>query len=388
MVLRSVLPLALALLAGSAAAQIGPVSYLGSASFPTRSQTVGGTIVGGLSGIDYDAASNAYRIQSDDRGETSGPYGRNYGATIALGSGNPLVTFTDVKTIKTPTGGAFGAAGIDPEAIRVRNGLTWVASEGDVTPTAQNPFVRAYDASGTQVRDLTIPNKFLPGTVGRGIRDNYAFESLAFSPDGGSLMTASEGALMQDGPAAAFGQGTTSRLLQFDLATGATREFAYNVDPVAVAPTGASPFAVSGLVELLAVDATHYLALERSFSTGSGNTIKLYELDLAGATDVSALDSLQGATYTAASKRLVFDFNAGTGAGLSPAQLDNVEGMTWGPTLADGSRSLVFVSDDNFDATNAVGTQFFALKVQAVPEPSAFAALGLGAAALLRRRRR
>ncbi len=374
-------------LAAASHAQIGPVSYLGAAAFPTRSQTVGGTTVGGLSGIDYDASSNAYRIVSDDRGETSGPYGRYYTASIALASGNPLTTYTGVSTIKTPTGGSFGAAGIDPEAIRYRNGQTWVASEGDVAPTAQNPFVRAYDAAGNQVRDLTVPAKFLPGTAGQGIRDNLAFESLAFSADGDSLFTATEGALMQDGPAAAFGVGTTSRLLQFDLASGSTKEFACNVNPVAVAPTGASPFAVSGLVDLLAVDATHLLALERSFSTGSGNTIKLYELDLAGATDVSGMDSLVGATYTAASKRLVFDFNAGIGQGLSPAQMDNVEGMTWGPTLADGSRSLIFVSDDNFDATNAVGTQFFALKAAPVPEPGMVAALGLGVVALLRRRR-
>ena len=386
--MRSVLALSALSLTVAAQAQIGSVSYLGAAAFPTRSQTVGGTIVGGLSGIDYDAATGVYRIQSDDRGETSGPYGRSYTAKIDLASGNPLVTFTGVNTIKTPTGGAFGAAGIDPEAIRYRNGLTYVASEGDVVPTAQKPFVRAYDATGAQVRDFAVPTKFLPGTAGQGIRDNLAFESLAFSADGKSLFTGTEGALMQDGPAADATQGTVSRLLQFDLASGSTKEFAYNVDKVAFAPTGASPFAVSGLVDLLAVDDTHLLALERSFSTGVGNSIKLYELDLSGATDVSGIASLTGGGYTAASKRLVFDFNSGIGQGLRPSQLDNVEGMTWGPTLADGSRSLVFVSDDNFDATNAVGTQFFALKVAPVPEPGTIAALGLGVAAVLRKRRK
>jgi len=38
--------------------------------------------------------------------------------------------------------------------------------------------------------------------------------------------------------------------------------------------------------------------------------------------------------------------------------LDNVEGMTFGPNLPDGSRSLVLVSDNNFDP--AAFTQFLA----------------------------
>ncbi|MCC5698826.1 esterase-like activity of phytase family protein [Klebsiella pneumoniae] len=28
--------------------------------------------------------------------------------------------------------------------------------------------------------------------------------------------------------------------------------------------------------------------------------------------------------------------------------VDNIEGITWGPRLPDGRRSLVLVSDDNF----------------------------------------
>lgn len=375
-------------------AQVGTVSFIGSQTIPTGSLTVGGTNVGGLSGIDYDAASGNYYIQSDARIATDGaPFGRYYTARIdglapsgTFGAGS--VSFTGVNSIQASGGGAFAAAGLDPESIRFRNGNFYVASEGEASTVAnqQNPFVRAYNPSGTQIQSFTVPSRYNADAAASsttGIRNNLAFESLTFSTDGLSLYTATENALKQDGPLATLTNGSNSRILRFDVATGLpTAEFVYRNESVALAPNPAGQFTVNGLVELLAVDSTRMLALERSFSVGTGNTVKLYEIDLAGATDVSGIASIADLTGIApVSKRLVFDFSTV----LAPAQLDNLEGMTFGPNLADGSRSLVLVSDDNFNST--VGTQFFAMKVAPVPEPATFAALGLGAAALLRRRR-
>ena len=55
-------------------------------------------------------------------------------------------------------------------------------------------------------------------------------------------------------------------------------------------------------------------------------------------------------------KHLIFDF-----ASLKLPHLDNIEGMTWGPTLANGKRTLVFVSDDNFSPMQT--TQFLAFEL-------------------------
>jgi hypothetical protein len=41
--------------------------------------------------------------------------------------------------------------------------------------------------------------------------------------------------------------------------------------------------------------------------------------------------------------------------------IDNIEGMTFGPTLDDGRRTLVIVSDDNFSQFSEQFTQFFVL---------------------------
>ena len=89
-------------------------------------------------------------------------------------------------------------------------------------------------------------------------------------------------------------------------------------------------------------------------------------------------------------KTLLYDL------GTLGIRLDNVEGMTFGPTLADGRRSLVLVADDNFSlAINGPGsapqnTQFLVFAASAAPEPGALGLMALGmipgAIALIRRR--
>jgi len=110
-------------------------------------------------------------------------------------------------------------------------------------------------------------------------------------------------------------------------------------------------------VELLPLNNSHLLAMERSFSVGAGNTIRLYSVDLAGATDVDGADSItEVQPLRTAAKSLLLDLDE---LGLT---LDNLEGMTVGPRLADGSRSLVLVSDNNFTPGQVSQFLLFALR--------------------------
>ncbi|MET0763155.1 MAG: esterase-like activity of phytase family protein, partial [Thermoleophilaceae bacterium] len=125
------------------------------------------------------------------------------------------------------------------------------------------------------------------------------------------------------------------------------RQYVYLTDPIAEPPVPATQFAVNGLVELLPLNNQFLLAMERSFSVGApgtGNTIKLYDVALPGADDVNGFDSLAtllGGIQPVA-KSLLLDLD------VLGIPLDNVEGMTFGPDLADGRRTLVLVSDNNF----------------------------------------
>jgi hypothetical protein len=175
---------------------------------------------------------------------------------------------------------------------------------------------------------------------------------------------------------------------QFDIASGQrTHEYVYLSDAVAATPSPAGSFATNGLVELLAVDDTHFLAVERSFSTGVGNSIRIYLSSISGASEVSGLDSLKGQSYQAMSKTLLLDLATVKNDDGSALLLDNIEGITFGPAL-NGKQTLVLVADNNFAASQF--TQFVAFSVEGalapVPEPQTWALtlsglLALGAAA-------
>jgi myo-inositol-hexaphosphate 3-phosphohydrolase len=343
--------------------------------------------LGGLSGITYDAVNDRYYAISDDRSQFAPA--RFYTFTVDKKTG--VATITNVTTIKDANGNTFAALSLDPEGIALtKNGTVFISSEGEANAAAgrvTNPFVKEFNlTTGLEVRSLPVPKKFLPvvadsnnnnvidagDTQTAGVRNNLAFESLTIAPDQKTLFTATENALFQDGVVANAMVGTRSRIIQYNLTSGQPeKEYLYITDPVAIAPTPTTAFATNGLVDLLAIDNRGtLLSLERSFSTGAtgtGNTIKIYEITLQGATDISSNDSLssltspQLAAIAPVQKRLLLnldDLKLTTG-------LDNVEGLAFGPKLADGRQSIVLVSDNNFSATQF--TQILTLSADVIP---------------------
>jgi 3-phytase len=288
-------------------------------------------------------------------------------------------------TLKDANGNLFPLNSLDPEGIALtQNNTVFISSEGEVNPSVgrvTNPFINEFSLStGQQIRSLPVPTKFLPvvdDTNGNGVidagdvqlsgvRNNLAFESLTIAPDLHTLYTATESALFQDGAIASLTNGSRSRILQYNLITGQPeKEYLYNVDAIAATPNPATGFADNGLVDLLAIDNRGtLLALERSFSTGVGNTIKIYQVSLQGATDISSLNSLSSdevAAIKPVEKRLLLNLDS-----LNlPNGTDNIEGITFGPVLPDGRQSIVLVSDNNFSQSQF--TQVLTLGADLIP---------------------
>jgi hypothetical protein len=205
-----------------------------------------------------------------------------------------------------------------------------------------NPGIREISlTSGNIVQTATIPPVFV--TAKRG---NLLLESLTRSPDAATMWTANEQALTVDGPTSTASNGTTVRLLQFNVngnTATAGPQYAYNVEPVHGASTLGSP--QSGLSDLVCMPDGTLLALERSVAvTAPVYLNRIYEINYAGATDVSAgalANGLIGQTYTPVAKHLAWLGAADAAAG------QNLEGLTLGPRLANGSYVLIGVVDDD-----------------------------------------
>jgi 3-phytase/alkaline phosphatase D len=339
--------------------QAQTLHYLGQQVVPHAFE-VEGTTVGGLSGIDYDATRDRYVVISDDRSERQAA--RFYTLALELAAFNPQpepghagVRFLGVTTLRDTAGKPHAEGMVDPESMRHASGgnLFWT-SEGNARQGI-GPMIEEVGADGTGLRRFTVPGHVLPGPK-QGVRHNLAFESLAIDGVAGLLYVGTENALWQDGAEADVGQGSPSRILVYDFHSGQqVAEHVYLVDPVPGAPPLPLMFRTNGLVELLAGDGM-LLSLERAYTQGMGNHIRLYRLDLAGASEVSDLETLQGLPYQPVGKTLLLDL------GTLGMALDNFEGMTWGPRLPNGDRTLVLVSDDNF--RSAQQTRFLAFSVQ------------------------
>ncbi|MGX9777049.1 esterase-like activity of phytase family protein [Janthinobacterium aestuarii] len=328
-----------------------------------------GTSVGGLSGIDYDAANKSWVMESDDRSEINPA--RFYRAALNFDSkAFTSVTLSSVHFFTQPDGSRYpnlahakldrGDQVADIETIRVdpQDGSLWYGSEGN-RKVGLHPFVRHADSGGRYLATLPTPAMFNVSKEEVGSRNNMTFEALSFASDGKSLWLGMEAALYQDGPLATPDNGSIVRITRLDRAGKVLGQYAYPVEPVASRP-GPGREADNGVSEILAVNDHLVLVVERAgVANADGvytNHVRIYEMETEGATDVQALPALAGASYVPARKRLLLDLEK-----IGLARVDNIEGISWGPRLENGRRSLVLVSDDNFNPLQV--TQILAFEV-------------------------
>jgi len=324
------------------------LQFRGQAIVPTGT-SFQGTTVGGLSSITYDSRRDVFYAISDDASQFQPA--RFYTLGLGLRDGRLTdgdVRFTGVTTLQAPGGGPYAPFSLDPEGLVLTKERELVLTSEGFPNNLIDPFVRRYRLDGAFLGSLPLPQAFLASADRTsGVRPNLGFESAGVPPNGRFLFTATENALYQDGPPATVANGSRARILRYSLHKGRLdRQWFYETDPVAEPPVPADQFSVNGLVELLPLNNEFMLAMERSFSVGApgtGNTIRIYKVSLHGRGDT-------------ARKTLLLDLDE---LGLP---LDNVEGMTLGPRLPGGRRSIVLVSHNNFAASQF--TQFLLFAVE------------------------
>ncbi|MBL4893589.1 MAG: esterase-like activity of phytase family protein [Emcibacter sp.] len=337
------------------------LTYIGQQTIP-HDYRFQGTVVGGLSALDYNPDNGQFTALCDDRSKESPA--RFYELKLDYDAhGFDKWHITNVHFLKQPDGSNFpkpsffGKSTVDPEALKLsplRNSYFWT-SEGHAKHSI-NPFIREMGLHGGYLRDFGLPKKYhvTPGKIGP--RDNQAFEALTLNSDHASITVSSEGPLVQDGKAATAHKGAPVRFLHLDIKSGQpTREYVYVIEPVHKTTLPFGLLAINGVVDILALNAHEYLVIERSFSIGNGLSVRLYLADFTDATDVLSHDSLKDISYQAARKRLLLDL------GTLGIEIDNIEGMSFGKILEDGRQSLLLISDDNFRSAQTTQILLFAV---------------------------
>ncbi len=279
---------------------------------------------------------------------------------------NGKALFTGSASAFDPTN-STASPRFDPEGVRADacGRRVFIADE-------YGPFVYQFSiASGKRTQILNVPNKFLAdypsatatdelGNNASGRQSNRGMEGLAISPDGSKLYGIMQSPLIQDAglDTALKRVGTNVRILELDIATGAVREFLY--------PLADKNYGVS---EIVAVNDHEFLVLERDGKPGTEARFKqIVKVDLAGATDIRAVKTLPQneipAGIVPVTKHTLIDL-LDSAFGLAGANFpEKIEGLAFGPDLADGRHLLIVTSDNDFNATQ--DSKFFAFAIDHV----------------------
>ncbi|MEU0965481.1 esterase-like activity of phytase family protein [Streptomyces sp. NPDC005917] len=238
-------------------------------------------------------------------------------------------------------------AALDSEGLVVdRDGTRLITSETE-------PSIRRYSVDGKILDRLPVPSSLLVSPAGRATT-NQTFEGLTLLNGGRTLLASMEYAV----------SGDTAGIVRFqtwqrtkDNHFKPSAQYAYRTD----AP-------ILGVPEVQALPDGRLLVLERGFTSGVGNTVRLFLADPRHATDTSGIGNLTGqAGVRLVSKTLLTDIADCPSLGATAKQpqpnplLDNIESMVV-TGRSKGAYKVLLVSDDNQNAAQT--TRFYRLSVR------------------------
>jgi hypothetical protein len=353
-------------------------------------------LVGGLgSAITYSGKKNFY-FATPDRGPadgtttyidrlyklsivltSTGPYGTNSYQVVPTITTTTLLTNKDAEqytgyNLEFDATGSTDSLRFDPEGIRVDSCGTSVYISDEY-----GPYLYRFGLNGKrkpQAQLPKLPNKLgidLPSSDPNaeladnafGRQANRGMEGLAISPDGVKLYGLMQNALIQDGAldASLKRVATNARLIELNQSTGEIKEFYYPLES-----------ASNGLNDITAVNDHQFLVIERDGKAGSSAAFKkIYLIDIAGATDIRGIKSLPAtgvpSGVTAVSKSLFIDLLSPSYGLAGSSFPEKIEGLAFGPNLADGHLQLIVSSDNDFVQANP--TKFFVFGIDAADLP-------------------
>lgn len=330
---------------------------------------------GGL--IDFAPRIQSFRLGFD---RTSGAISNFRLAGTTLLQTSTGANFTGLNPLLANGNAAILGNSLDPEGlVRLANGNYLVADE-------YGPSLIEFNASGREVRRFAPPANLLPRTAtgaldytnGRptivnGRQDNRGYEGLTVSPDGKIAYAVLQDPLVNEGAQNDGRRSRNLRIIAYDVSTGqAGAQYVYELESIATinanlpanqAFTATNQGRSIGISSIHALSDGRLVVIERD-NRGLGvddptalNGVGLksaFIIDLTRATDVSNI-SLAGSNslptgVVAATKTPFLDIRAKLlAAGITIPE--KLEGLAFGPRLANGGVSLILISDNDFSVT-------------------------------------
>ncbi|MGK7941662.1 MAG: esterase-like activity of phytase family protein [Crocosphaera sp.] len=339
-------------------------------SYQLTQQSFQDTPIGGLSALTYDRRSDRFYALSDDRSQQAPARFYTLKLDFVASDDQPAqiedIRVEKVTFLKDATGENYSPQTIDPEGIALSpRGTLFISSEG-IPKRGINPFIGEFDLETGQLQqEIPLPKRYLlPETKEdspRGVQENLGFEPLSIAAtstvkdDPFRLFTATEASLTQDTSPDPPLQ-IPVRLLHYVISPVGppviVAEHLYLLDET---PKGAM---INGLTELLALPKQgSWLSLERTFGV-FGNGAKLFQVVNSAASETSTVSSFQDGIVgiQPLRKKLLLDL------ATLELELDNLEGMTFGPILPNGAQTLLLISDDNFNDQQKTQLLLFEIK--------------------------
>ncbi|HEY6528592.1 MAG TPA: esterase-like activity of phytase family protein [Cellvibrionaceae bacterium] len=232
-------------------------------------------------------------------------------------------------------------ARLDPEGIRVANDgkSVFVSDE-------YGPYIYQFNATnGERIKTFNLPAsltaansratelaEIADNTTGR--TTNKGMEGLAITPDGKTLVGIMQAPLLQD-------TKKNVRIVTVDIASGATKEFAYKLTDG------------SGVSEILAINDHEFLVDERDGKGLGDNSAaavkKLFKIDITGAQSVAGLAG-DLSNYAVAKREFLDIKSALVAAGVDAKDIPaKIEGIAFGKDVSLNGNLLhtLWVTNDN-----------------------------------------
>jgi len=297
---------------------------------------------GGISGIDFNKEKSELYLVSDDKGEF-GP-ARFYRVLLNMDNDKRLnlTKFTEVKI------GITDKKYFDMESIRFdsKKNRLFISNEGS-DKFLEDPSISIYDLSGNLNYHLKISETItFDINKTKGARANKTIEGMSISCTENFLWYSMEGSLIEDSVDSTYLGKEKVKIFRNDLLNSTNDYFDYFLDPIPIRATGGLLRSDNGISEILEISEDTLLVIERSGYEVSKDIFKFsVRIYLAKLEDNKFFR-----------KKLLMNLDE-----LNLPWIDNIESVSWGPTLSDGRDTLILFSDDNFSRNQINQLLFLAI---------------------------